>query len=159
MTESTATTVDVIDTVDVNSLRDELVGLSEGRQDLYSSLKSDTFEGRLELLGAVTGALKIADHVNVPFNLKHVVIQAVELAEEMTGKLVTVPRVVLVDDEGNAFYGISDGLYRSVTTYIKLLGDPDTWPEPIRVVVKREGPATRSYFTMTLAPKADKASK
>lgn len=145
--------VDVID-VSANTLRDEIVGLAEGRVDLYTSLKADTFEGKLELLGAVTDAAKIADSINVPFNLRHIVIQAVDLVDEAKGEIVTAPRVVLIDDEGVARYGISEGLYRSVSTYIKLLGDPDTWPEPLKVIVKREGTGTRQYFTMILAPKA-----
>ena len=141
--------------MEASDLRDEIVGLSEGRKDLYSSLIADTFEGKLELLAAVTDAAPVADAVNVPINLKHVIVQAVEVTNE-NGTVATVPRVVLLDDQGQAFYGISEGLYRSVTTYIKLLGDPNTWAQPVKIIVKRAGKAPRQYFTMTLAPKSGK---
>lgn len=149
------TDIDVID-VSASTLRDEIVALVEGKQDMYSSLKADTFEGRIELLGAVTDAAKISDNVGVPIALRHIVVQAVDLVDAQTGEVTTAPRVVLIDDKGQAFYGISEGLYRSVSTFIKLAGDPGDWPEPLKVVVTREGPSTRSYFTMKLAPKSTK---
>lgn len=142
-----------------DGLRIELTNLNNGGSvsGFYSSMKSETFADRIKLSAALSASQPIAETIlGKPLFLSHVIIQAADMTNEQTGEPVTVPRVVLVDEDGHAYHGISGPLYRDATNLLGIAGDPARWAEPVAVQVTREGSGTRKYFTMaTLGLKSD----
>lgn len=58
--------------------------------------------------------------------------------DEDTGEVHYIPldRIVLLDNEGRTFEAVSAGLMQSVRMIFQLLGQPDTWTEPIPVTIR-----------------------
>ncbi|URG18046.1 ssDNA binding protein [Curtobacterium phage Ayka] len=123
----------------------------EAIDGFYNSLPAGTFAERVAVAKAVGSAKSIADNILArPVNLQHVIIQLAEMENEQTKQMQTVPRVVLVTEDGDAFYGFGGPLYRDTTNLLGMAGRPDTWGEPIVVQVNREGQGTRKYFTLDI---------
>lgn len=131
----------------------DLSRLAEGRaiEGFYNSLPAGTFAERIAVSKALGSAKSIADNILArPVNLQHVIIQLAEMQNEQTKQMQTVPRVVLITEDGDAFYGFGGPLYRDVTNLLGMAGRPDSWDEPIVVQVNREGQGTRKYFTLDI---------
>lgn len=153
MSDTTTTDVAVIEDENANVPRkfntaDAIAGLASGKAAVFSTLIGDDFDTKLALLEAVTDSQAIADNLNKPLRIVNVVIQAVELADDVTGELSEVPRTILIAEDGTAYHAISMGVFRAVETILGVLGHPSTWPSPINIEVKREGKAPRAYYTI-----------
>ena len=83
----------------------EIVNASESRAavDMYSSIQGADLETRKTIFNAVNSADPIADHLGTVLNVRDIIIQNVELENEQTGKIENAPRVILIDDSGNAY--------------------------------------------------------
>ncbi len=118
----------------------------------------ETFDDRVALLNAVNDSSKLSEfmskHAGEEFDIENVAIQRVDLTNETTGETVAAPMVFLVgkDMKGNplCLSSVSVGVYNSVTQIIAILGEPSSWPAPLRVRPKSlETPKGRVF---TLVP-------
>jgi hypothetical protein len=125
--------------------------LKSGNTSFYSSIKGDGYETRNTVLKAVMSSKPIADNLGKVIKLQNVIVQQVEMVDEKTGVLKGQPRVILIDDKGEAFHAISGVLFRDIQTTLGILGEPDTWPVPLPLKVVQEGTGTRKFFTVALA--------
>lgn len=132
-----------------NSLAGAIEQLQNGRSELLSTIKGDDFATRMQVLKAVSGSSALADNLGKTIAVAHVIVQPVRMENQDTGKMEDVPRVILIDDKGAAFHGISGPLFRDVKTLLAIAGDPNKWPTPIPLVVNREGQGARKYFTVS----------
>lgn len=126
-------------------------GLNSGVSNVYSSIKGTDFASRKQVLAATTTSVPLSDNLGKPIDLVNIVVQAIELPDENTGELVEVPRTVLIAADGTAYHAVSGGIFRSLENLLGILGEPAGWPEPVTVVVTKEGKAPRAYFTIRLA--------
>jgi hypothetical protein len=93
------------------------------------------------------------ENLNKHIELDNIVVQAVELTDPNTGAQTTQPRVILLDQDGTAYYGISPVLLKAIETFVGILGQPHQWPEPVGVKVLREkGNRGFSFFNLVLDP-------
>lgn len=129
-----------------------LANLSSG-VGIMSTYKTDDFETKKAVLNAVTNAEPISDHLNEVINLSNYVAQVVTVTDEITEELRDVVRSILIDDEnGKAYYAISDGITGSIRDLFGILGEPHTWTEPVRVIVtENKGRGARKFFKIVLA--------
>lgn len=154
MTESQSTEVAVSE----NSLRADIAALSEGKVNVWSSQKAETFKEKVALAGALTNATPLQEeidpktHFSKVFNVKNVIIQPVDMANEKTRELTPVPRIVLVDADGSSYHAMSGPLFKSLENIFAICGLPHTWNEPLPVVV-RAVPAKSGgvFFTASIA--------
>lgn len=118
----------------------------------------ETFDDRVALLNAVNDSSKLSEFMSKnageSFDIENVAIQRVDLTNETTGETVAAPMVFLVgkDMKGNSLClsSVSVGVYNSVTQIIAILGEPSSWPAPLRVRPKSlETPKGRVF---TLVP-------
>lgn len=141
-------------------LQDTISRLQSGRTNVFSTVVGDDFNAKLKVLGAVTTAEPIADHLGEHIELENIVVQMVELTKrDQHGNAVLkpngdpvmfwAPRVIFIDGEsGTAYYGISPVLAKAVETFIGLLGQPSTWPELLGVKINRRKARVGSFYEM-----------
>ena len=106
---------------------------------LFTTIKGEDFSAKLALNNAIADAEPIDKHLDKWINLKDIVIQDVEFTDEdeSTGEVTTTQgiMVVLVDDQGKAYRAFSNGVFRDLQRLLNILGDPNTWPDPVSVKV------------------------
>lgn len=138
--------------IEMSRVDREIAGIQSGQSSVYTSITGDSQESRLANFSAISNSTPIADHLGETIALRHVVIQSVDMPEEKTGEIIAVPRVILVDDSGNAFHAISSGLMTSIRNLFAFVGTPDTWSAPIPVkVTEARGRSGHRYYTLSAA--------
>lgn len=135
---------------DPSALSNEITGLTNGVQGFYSSFVGDDHETKLAVLQAMTDSVAIADNLNKKIMVVNIVIQQVDMLDEKTGEVKAQPRVILIDDKGTAFHGISGPLFRDVKNWFGVLGMPATWPAPLPVKITRQGSGNSQYFKASI---------
>lgn len=126
-------------------------GLNNPDAAFYSSIKNDTFDGRIQVAQALSSSQPLSDNLGVEIALKHFIVQAVQISDDATGNVNEAPRVTLVDADGNAFHATSVGLLASVRNLIAQVGEPETWERPIKIkVVEERGRRGYRYQTIKL---------
>ena len=131
---------------DVNS---RISGLNNTDGAFYSSIKNDSFSGKKKIASALASSTPLIDHLNEDIPLVDFIIQSVQIADEKTGELNIAPRITLIDENGNAYSATSIGVLSSVEQFVAVIGEPDTWEEPV-VVRAVEERGRRGYRFMTL---------
>lgn len=145
-------------------VRDAISRLQSGDVGVYSTIVGDDFEAKKSVLTAVTNSLPLAEHVGEHIDLVNVVIQATELNERdnkgiQTGRKITVPRSILIDANGTAYYAFSPLVLRALQTFFGVLGQPHTWPEPVGMKVLRKKAAVGSFYDCVLDDAPAKGAK
>lgn len=137
-------------------VQDAINRLQSGNVSVYSTVVGDDFEAKKTVLNAVTNAVPLQDNIGKHIDLVNVVVQSVELNERdgqgnYTGQMITAPRVILIDADGTAYYGISPVLLKGLETFMGVLGQPSTWPEGgVGMKVTREKARVGSFYNMVL---------
>lgn len=137
---------------DNNSLiENRMAGLSGNRQMFATSFDTSNKEGQIKLLGAINDAEPIDEHLDEVINLTDFVAQIVEFVDE-AGEMQEGIRVVLLDDAGNSYAAMSEGILKSLQTFVSVLGDPAGWKEPLPIkIVRVKSRRGFQFFTAKLA--------
>jgi hypothetical protein len=163
--QADAQTGEVIDAEDTSTdagslvVQDAIKRLQSGDVGVYSTIVGDDFEAKKAVLSAVTNSAPLAEHVGEHIDLVNVVVQATELNERdnaghETGRKITVPRTILIDANGTAYYSFSPLVLRSLQTFFGVLGQPHEWPEPVGMKVLRKKARIGSFYDCILDGKA-----
>lgn len=140
-----------VEGVNASALSNELATMNSGKLSVFSTVQGTDFKSRVTVLDAMTNATPIADEIGKPFNLKDVIIQSVEMANERTGELQAVPRITFITDDGRAFHAISGVLYNDLKNIFAILGMPSSWPAALPLVVERIKGKQGHFFTARVA--------
>lgn len=89
---------------------------------------------------------KVGDFINKTIDVKDVFVELIEQTSEETGETVQVPRVVLIDDKGEAYQAVSVGIFNAVKNAIQVFGQP-TWDEPLKCMIKQIAVKNGSMLT------------
>ncbi len=108
--------------------------------------KDASFEEKLDYTANILRMTSKADEqassqANMRINLVHVLAHKVMLrdTDQETGEIRgTIPadRLVLLDDEGRTYQAVSQGLMASLRLLFTLMGTPDTWAQPVPVMLQ-----------------------
>ena len=79
---------------------------------------------------------RVGDCINKKLMIKDVLAEVIELENEETGEMQQVPRVVLIDENGESYQAVSTGIFSAVKKAIAVFGAP-TWDEPLPIVIKQ----------------------
>ena len=119
---------------------------------LFTTIKGEDFSAKLALNNAIADAEPIDKHLDKWINLKDIVIQDVEFndEDESTGEVTTTAgiMVVLVDDQGKAYRAFSNGVFRDLQRLLNILGDPNTWPDPVSVKVVQTVSGKNRFYNL-----------
>lgn len=149
---------EIVDSAD-ERIRNTVRGLAAGGQAVYSSITGTDFEARKLAAAGVMNAEPLGEHLGATIEVAHVVVQAVEINDTNqpvnpeTGEVpqITAARVVFIQPDGKAYASLSTGILKATENLISTLGQPSTWPEPVKVKAVKAGKAPRQYYTLTLA--------
>lgn len=115
----------------------------------FCSVKAETREDKARIFNAANNPQhKVADFINKEIKLSDVYAETLELVNEQTGEYEKVPRIVLIDDKGEAYECVSVGMFSSLKKLIAIFEEP-TWEPPIPVIIKQEKVANGSMLTMS----------
>jgi hypothetical protein len=139
-----------------DSLRQDITALSKGQVNVFTTLEGTDFGSKVAVLDALTNAEPLADNIGTVINLKHIVIQAVDMPVtdgkgNETGEIQASPRIILIDADGKSYHAMSTGLFKSLENIFGILGMPATWPEPLPIVVDKVKGKVGSFFTARVA--------
>lgn len=111
--------------------------LSETSSSTFCSVKGGDRKAKALVYNAMNNPThRVGDCINKKIKVKDVLAEIIELANDETGELQQVPRVVLIDDKGESYQAVSTGIFNAVKKLIAVFGAP-TWDEPIEVMVKQ----------------------
>lgn len=114
------------------------------------TVKGDTPEEKALVFNAANNPQhKINDFINKKIMVKDFYAETLELVNEETGEIEKAPRIVLIDDQGEAYECVSVGMFSSLKKLIAVFGAP-TWENPIPVVIKQEKVKNGTMLTMSV---------
>lgn len=136
---------------DNSLIENRMAGLAGTRQMFATSFDTSDKAGQIKLLGAINDAEPIDEHLDEVINLTDFVAQVVEFVDE-AGEMQEGIRVVIIDDEGNSYAAMSEGILKSLQTFVSVLGDPSGWEEPLPIkIVRVKSRRGFQFFTAKLA--------
>ncbi|UWI18494.1 MAG: Single-stranded DNA-binding protein [Bacteriophage sp.] len=125
--------------------------LSQPESNAFCSIKEDSLEAKKLVYNASNNPThKIDDYINKEIALKDVFVEIIELANENTGELEQAPRIVLIDDKGESYQCVSNGIFGSLKKLMAIFGEP-TWEDSIHVVVKQVKVKRGTMLTLEVA--------
>jgi hypothetical protein len=92
---------------------------------------------------------KVKEFVNKQIDVKDIYAEIIEIANEETGEITKVPRIVLIDATGLAYECVSVGMYSAIRKLVAIYGAP-TWEPPLTVTVKQKSVGKGSMYTLQM---------
>lgn len=124
--------------------------LSENASTVFCSVQGGDRATKAKVYNAMNNPEhKVGDMINKTINVKDVLVEIIELANEETGELEEAPRVVLIDDKGKAYQAVSAGIFNAVKNAIQVFGAP-TWDEPLPCLIKQVPVKNGSMLTFDI---------
>lgn len=124
--------------------------LEGGKLAAYCSVRAETMTEKALVFNAANNPQhKVNDFINKLIMLKDVYAETLELVNQETGEYEKAPRIVLIDENGEAYECVSVGMFSSLKKLIATFGEP-TWNEPIPVIVKQEKVKNGSMLTLSV---------
>ena len=116
----------------------------------FCSAKAETMEEKALVFNAANNPQhKVADFINKKIMLKDVYAETLELVNRETGEVDKAPRIVLIDDKGEAYETVSVGMFGALKKLIATFGEP-TWEPAIPVVVEQVKVSNGSMLTLSV---------
>lgn len=124
----------------------------------YSSMTAETPQEKAALFNAISDpAHKLGDVINQVIYLRDVYVEMIDLTRtddkgnpivDEYGDPVTdnVPRIVLIDKDGDTYQAIAVSVLNNLSRLFKLFGMP-TWENPIPVEVKQRSIGSNRVYT------------
>lgn len=124
--------------------------LEGGKLAAYCSVRAETMAEKALVFNAANNPQhKVNDFINKLIMLKDVYAETLELVNQETGEYEKAPRIVLIDENGEAYECVSVGMFSSLKKLIATFGEP-TWNESIPVIVKQEKVKNGSMLTLSV---------
>ena len=118
---------------------------------IFTTVKGTDFDSRRKIFSAVNDAKPVADLLGKPFVIADLVIEATEFVNEKTGEVEPSVRTIFITPDGDAYQAFSGPVFNAAKRLLGLLGEPESWPEPVKVRVTEEGKGTNRFYKLTLA--------
>ncbi|MBO7308550.1 MAG: hypothetical protein J6V38_02845 [Kiritimatiellae bacterium] len=94
-----------------------------GIPSFFCSFRAETVEEKAALYNAMNAPdVQIADHIGQTINMRDIIIEAVDMVNEESGELRTVPRCTIIDVEGNSYASTSAGIYNALRKIAGIFG-------------------------------------
>lgn len=89
----------------------------------------------------------LGDHINETIDVTNIFIQPVPMANQETGEMNVVPRIVLFDVEGKTYVTVSKGIYNALKNMCAIVGTPEAWKAPVTIKVGQRQIKERRMLT------------
>lgn len=134
---------------DIATTDSRLSGLTT-TNGIFTTVKGDDFTSRRKIFSAVNDANPVSDLNGKPFTIADLVIEATEFVNEKTGEVEPSVRTIFITPDGDAYQAFSGPVFNAAKRLLGLLGDPETWPEPVQVRVTEEGKGANRFYKLSL---------
>lgn len=116
--------------------------------DLYVSFTPKTDEQKAALYKAMSQPdRRMSDFINTKFKAADLYIEMVEIADEETGEVSQLPRVVIFAEDGTTYASISKGIYNAVKRLCAVYGMPH-WEKPIPLKIIQTTAKNRKFLNL-----------
>ena len=116
--------------------------------DLYVSFTPKTDEQKAALYKAMSQPdRRMSDFINTKFRASDLYIEMVEIADEETGEVSQLPRVVIFADDGTTYASISKGIFNAVKRLCAVYGMPH-WDKPIPLKIIQTTAKNRKFLNL-----------
>lgn len=137
-------------TTNITTTDSHLSGLST-TNGIFTTVKGTDFDSRRKIFSAVNDAKSVSDLNGKPFVIADLVIEATEFMNEKTGEMEPTVRTIFITPDGDAYQAFSGPVFNAAKRLLGLLGEPESWPEPVKVRVTEEGKGTNRFYKLALA--------
>lgn len=129
---------------------DMINGLTDTTSAFFSSIVDDgSRKSKIAIYNAISkDDEKLDDHKGEILKIKDIVAHTVTLADEESGEVLNLVRIILIDDKGVGYASISQGVYSSIQKIFAIVGMP-TWDEPMKLKCV-EQKTRKGFKTLTL---------
>lgn len=117
-----------------------------------TSINMDTPEGAIDAYNALSDADDVRDHLGEVLEVVDFAAEPTEIEDE-NGEIVSAIRTVLITKDGKALQSCSDQLVRSLNRLFVMLGTPDKWKTPVKLVITDELSSKKRHFFKVRAVK------
>lgn len=122
-----------------------LDGFKNPELTMYCTLKAETKEEKIKLYNVVNSPSHITrECVNMPIKLQHVYAEVVTLEDG-----TQVPRVIMIDENGESYQSASFGVYNSLVKIFSIVGQPP-FEKPLTVIPKLKACKKGQVVTLEL---------
>lgn len=135
---------------DITTTDSPLSGLTT-TNGIFTTVKGTDFDSRRKIFSAVNDAKSVSDLNGKPFVIADLVIEATEFVNEKTGEVEPSVRTIFITPDGDAYQAFSGPVFNAAKRLLGLLGEPESWPEPVKVRVTQEGKGTNRFYKLALA--------
>lgn len=135
---------------DITTIDSPLSGLTT-TNGIFTTVKGTDFDSRRKIFSAVNDAKSVSDLNGKPFTIADLVIEATEFVNEKTGEVEPSVRTIFITPDGDAYQAFSGPVFNAAKRLLGLLGEPESWPEPVKVRVTEEGKGTNRFYKLALA--------
>lgn len=114
-----------------------LKGKLINRTDSFCSFTAETNEDKARLFKAMNNPEhRVGDCINMNIRVKDIFSEMVTIENKETGEIQNAARIVLIDENGEGYQCVSQGMFSAVKKLISIYGLP-TWEEPIEICIKQ----------------------
>lgn len=135
---------------DITTTDSPLSGLTT-TNGIFTTVKGTDFDSRRKIFSAVNDAKPVSDLQGKSFEIADLVIEATEFVNEKTGEVEPSVRTIFITPDGDAYQAFSGPIFNAAKRLLGLLGEPESWPEPVKVRVTEEGKGTNRFYKLALA--------
>ena len=135
---------------DITTTDSPLSGLAT-TNGIFTTVKGTDFDSRRKIFSAVNDAKPVSDLNGKSFVIADLVIEATEFVNEKTGEVEPSVRTIFITPDGDAYQAFSGPVFNAAKRLLGLLGEPESWPEPVKVCVTEEGKGTNRFYKLALA--------
>jgi len=131
-----------------NTAQSQLEAVTAGA-GFYSSLALSTQKEKLGFLSLVSNSTPLQEKIGEEIHIKDVVIQTAQFTDDETGEITEGLRSTIIDADGNAYHASSKGVALALRQAFNVLGEPQTWTEPLVGKVKQVQKGKFRVITIT----------
>lgn len=144
--------------VSISDSERQMQQLQGNQTTIISTLHSDSFDDSIAIASAVMNAEPLEDYLDTEIKLTNWIAQMVRVTPTAEGdKIVdddgkiTAVRTILIDEDGNAYAAVSEGVVSALSNIVAVLGHPSTWEHSLSVTPKRKkGRNGFNFFTLVI---------
>ena len=105
---------------------------------VYSSVRYESFEDKKRTYNALTTDKQIGDYLNEVLEVEDIIAGDVFITNKETGEVDEATRTVLILADGSAVAATSSVLFSRLMQIVSIFGNPNTWPEPLKIKVRQQ---------------------
>ena len=134
----------------VNNKENFVEELKESHNVMFCTVNQDEPHSKALVFKAMNNpSNRVADFIGKRIKIKDIFVESVDIENEETHEIDTVPRIVIFDDNNETYEAVSRGLFNALQKLISVFGLP-TYEEPIEIEIKQKAVKKGSMLTFDI---------